>query len=86
MASILMAICTVWLNATEAWALRRQQLSKAQKAEILLRALAETGIIALIDAVIGYEKDKSRNAVFVELGQRNFRMSCTRICKLRQSE
>jgi hypothetical protein len=44
-ASILTAVCNVWLKAREAGALQEQQLEKAQKAEILTRALAETGIV-----------------------------------------
>ena len=62
-ASILAAVCNIWLRAREAGALQRQQLGKAQKAEILLRGLAETGIIALIDEVTGYEKVRPQNAL-----------------------
>lgn len=62
-ASILSAVCNVWLKAREAGALQKQQLAKAQKAEILLRALAETGIVALIDEVTGYEKVRPQNAL-----------------------
>ena len=43
-ASVLVAVCNIWLKAREAGALQTQQLRKAQKAEILTRALAETGI------------------------------------------
>jgi hypothetical protein len=62
-ASILPAVCNVWLRAREAGALQIQQLGKAQKAELLLRALAETGIVALIDEVTGYEKARPQNAL-----------------------
>ena len=62
-ASILPAVCDVWLKAREAGALQRQQLSKAQHAEILTRALAQTGIVALIDEVTGYEKVRPQNAL-----------------------
>ena len=48
-ASVLVAVCNIWLRAREAGALQNQQLAKAQKAEILTRALAETGIVALVD-------------------------------------
>jgi hypothetical protein len=47
-ASVIAAVCNIWLKAREAGALLSQQLPKAQKAEILARALAETGIIALV--------------------------------------
>lgn len=36
---------------------------KAQKAEILTRALAQTGIVALIDEATGYEKVRPQNAL-----------------------
>lgn len=62
-ASILPAVCNVWLRAREAGRLQKQQLAKAQKAEILTRALAETGIVALIDEVTGYEKVRPQNAL-----------------------
>lgn len=62
-AAILPAVCNVWLRAREAGALQKQQLAKAQKAEILTRALAETGIVALIDEVTGYEKVRPQNAL-----------------------
>jgi hypothetical protein len=62
-AAILPAVCNVWLRAREAGALQRQQLAKAQQAEILMRALAQTGIVALIDEVTGYEKVRPQNAL-----------------------
>jgi hypothetical protein len=36
-ASVLVAVCNIWLQAREAGALQKQQLAKAQKAEILTR-------------------------------------------------
>lgn len=62
-AAILPAVCDVWLRAREAGALQKQQLPKAQHAEILTRALAQTGIVALIDEVTGYEKVRPQNAL-----------------------
>lgn len=62
-AEILPAICNTWLKAREAGALQTQQLDKAQKAEILMRALAETAIIALVDEATGYEKVRPQNAL-----------------------
>jgi len=46
MPSVLTAVCDIWLRAREAKALQQQQLGKAQKAEILTRALAHTGTAA----------------------------------------
>lgn len=62
-ASVLVAVCNVWLKARENGALQAQQLAKAQQAEILTRALAETGIVALIDEVTGYERVRPQNAL-----------------------
>jgi hypothetical protein len=62
-AAILPAVCNIWLRAREEGRLQRQQLGKAQKAELLLRALAETGIIALIDEATGYQKVRPQNAL-----------------------
>jgi hypothetical protein len=62
-ASVLPAVCEIWLKARAAGALQKQQLGKAQKAEILTRALAQTGIVALIDEVTGYERVRPQNAL-----------------------
>lgn len=62
-AAILPAVCNIWLEARENGALQVQQLPKAQKAELLARALAETGIVALVDEATGYEKIRPQNAL-----------------------
>jgi hypothetical protein len=62
-ASVLVAVCDIWLKAREAGKLQTQQLPKAQKAEILTRALAQTGIVALVDEATGYEKVRPQNAL-----------------------
>jgi P63C domain len=62
-ASVLVAVCDIWLRAREAGALQSQQLGKAQKAEILTRALAHTAIVALVDEATGYEKVRPQNAL-----------------------
>jgi hypothetical protein len=62
-AAILPAVCKVWLDARRDDALQKQQLSKASVAEILLAALAETGIAALVDEATGYEKIRPQNAL-----------------------
>ena len=41
----------------------KQQFAKAKQAELLTRALAKTGIIALIDEATGYEKVRPQNAL-----------------------
>jgi hypothetical protein len=62
-ASVLAAACNVWLKAREAGALQAQQLDKAMTAEILMRALAETGIVALVDEATGYQSVRPQNAL-----------------------
>ena len=39
----------MWLKAREAGGLNKAQLVVAQKAEILMRGLAQVGIVALVD-------------------------------------
>lgn len=62
-ANVLAAVCNIWLKAREAGKLLSQQLPKAQKAEILARALAETGIVALVDEATGYERVRPQGAL-----------------------
>lgn len=62
-ASVLTTVCNVWLKAREAGALQEQQLDKAMQAEILMRALAETGIVALVDEATGYQAVRPQNAL-----------------------
>ena len=62
-ASILVAVCGLWLKARESGALQKQQLGKAQAAESLTLALADTGIVALIDEATGYQDERARDAL-----------------------
>lgn len=62
-ASALTVICNIWLKAREAGDLQKQQLPKAQAAEILMRSLAETGIVALVDEATGYQDVRPRDAL-----------------------
>lgn len=62
-ATVLPRLCEVWLKAREAGALTKIQEPVAQRAEILTRALANTGIIALVDEVTGYQDDRARDAL-----------------------
>lgn len=62
-ATILPSACDVWLKAREAGALQKQQLDKAQKAEVLMRGLAHVGIIALVDEATGFQKDRAKDAL-----------------------
>lgn len=60
-ARILPVVCEVWLKAREAGVLQAQQRDKALKAEVLMRALAHIGIIALVDEATGYQYVRARN-------------------------
>lgn len=62
-ASILVAVCSVWLRARAEGKLQKQQLPKAQQAEALTLALADTGVVALIDEATGYQDERARDAL-----------------------
>lgn len=61
--SVLVAVCSVWLEARKHGALQKQQLAKAQQAEALTLALANTGVAALIDEATGYQDDRAKDAL-----------------------
>lgn len=61
--SILVAVCSVWLKARSEGKLQKQQLAKAQQAETLTLALANTGVAALIDEATGYQDDRAKDAL-----------------------
>ncbi|MBL8566677.1 MAG: P63C domain-containing protein [Hyphomicrobiaceae bacterium] len=60
-ARILRAVCEIWLAARAAGALQDQQQDKAQRAELLMRALADIGIVALVDEATGYQQFRARD-------------------------
>lgn len=60
-ARVLRTVCEIWLAARAAGALQTQQLDKAQRAEILIRALADVGIVALVDEATGYQQFRARD-------------------------
>lgn len=62
-AAILPAVCEIWLKARELGILQQQQLGRAQKAEILMRALAHIGIVALVDEATGYQDARAKDAL-----------------------
>lgn len=62
-AEALPEICNVWLRARQAGALDQQQSDRAQAAEIVVRGLAELGIIALVDEATGYQETRDRDAL-----------------------
>lgn len=62
-ATCLPQICDVWLKARKAGALRHHQLRIADKAEMLVRALAKVGIVALVDEATGYQELRDKRAL-----------------------
>jgi hypothetical protein len=62
-AELLPKICEVYLRARDADALIATQVSTARAAEIVMRALAHVGIIALVDEATGYQEIRDRLAL-----------------------
>jgi hypothetical protein len=60
-ARILSAVCEIWLRARAEGKLQEQQRDKAQRAEELMRALADVGIVALVDEATGYQEYRARD-------------------------
>ena len=62
-AIMLPEICDSILASREAGELHSQQDHIAKKAEILVRAFAKVGIVALVDEVTGYQENRNREAL-----------------------
>jgi hypothetical protein len=62
-AEIIPKICEVWLDADENGKLGPRQKKVAHKAKVLMRALAHTGIISLVDEVTGYQEVRAKDAL-----------------------
>jgi len=62
-ATILPEICDAVLDARNALKLNHQQEHIAKQAEILVRAFARVGIIALVDEATGYQEIRDRQAL-----------------------
>jgi hypothetical protein len=62
-AELLPKICNVLLRARDADALHWRQRPLAVQADILIRGLAEVGIIALVDEATGYQRDRNQEAL-----------------------
>ena len=68
-ATVLADLCDVILSAREKGLLDYQQVHIAAQCEILVRAFARVGIIALVDEATGYQKDRTRRALHEILEQ-----------------
>lgn len=62
-ADLLPDVCEVYLKARDAGVLPRNQDHVAKQAEILIRGLANIGIIALVDEATGYQDLRARDAL-----------------------
>ena len=68
-AELLPQVCEVYLKAREAGALLPSQEHIGLQAEILIRALATVGVIALVDEATGYQDIRERRALATILEQ-----------------
>lgn len=66
-ATDLIEICETYLEARDQKLLKSGQLKLAAQAEIIIRACAKVGIIALIDEATGYQQVRARNALQLKL-------------------
>jgi hypothetical protein len=62
-AEIIPKICEVWMDADEKIKLGKRQKQIAQKAKIMIRALAHVGIVALVDEATGYQEVRNKEAL-----------------------
>lgn len=62
-ATLLADICDAVLEARREGKLHYQQEHIAKQCEILVRGFARVGIIALVDEVTGFQKDRAKNAL-----------------------
>lgn len=60
-ATMLPQVCEVLLRARDAGVLHHTQLDMAAQADLLMRALAHVGIIALVDEATGYQAERARD-------------------------
>jgi P63C domain len=66
-ATLIVEICDAYLKARDDDALAEQQKHLAKRSEIILRACAKVGIIALIDEATGYQAVREKNALQLKL-------------------
>jgi hypothetical protein len=62
-ATVLVEICEKYLEARALGLLKKSQLALAAQAEIVIRACAKVGIIALIDEATGFQEIRAKNAL-----------------------
>ncbi|MBD1871828.1 P63C domain-containing protein [Cyanobacteria bacterium FACHB-471] len=62
-AEIIPKICDIWIDADDEIRLGTTQKQVAQKARIIMRALAHVGIISLVDEATGYQRVRASDAL-----------------------
>jgi P63C domain-containing protein len=62
-AELLPQVCEVYLKARDADALHERQMHVARQADMLMRGLANVGIVALVDEATGYQRDRAQDAL-----------------------
>lgn len=60
-AELLPKVCDLFLEARSAGLLTTQQMAIADRSEILVRALANVGIVALVDEATGFQIERDRD-------------------------
>ncbi len=60
-ATMISAVCKIWMAARRAGVLQKQQLPTADRAEAIVIGLADVGAVALVDEATGYQRDRARN-------------------------
>lgn len=66
-ATLLVEICEMYLDARARGELRQSQMKLAAMAEIIVRACAKVGIIALVDEATGYQQLRHKQALQIKL-------------------
>ena len=62
-ASLLPKVCNVFLKARDANELYKAQIPMSVQADIIMRGLAEVGIVALIDEATGFQRERANDAL-----------------------
>ena len=63
----LIEICDTYLKAKEQGKLKKSQFGLAKQAEIVMRACAKVGIIALVDEATGFQQFREKQALQLKL-------------------
>ena len=63
----LIEICDAYLEAEDQDVLKKSQFKLVVQAQIVIRACAKVGIIALIDEATGYQKVRADNALRIKV-------------------